>query len=174
MIWAIVSSWSCFSWLYSVSPSLVAMNINNLISVMIIRWGPCVESSLCSWKRLFAMASAFFWQNSVRLFPASFCTPRSNLSVTPGISWLPILHSSPLWWKGHLFWVLVLEGLIGLHRNVQLQHLQHHWLGRRLRLLWYLMVCLGNEQRSFCCFWDCTQVLHFRLFCWLWVLFHFF
>ena len=26
------------------------------------------------------------------------------------------------------------------------------------------MVCLGNEQRSFCRFWDCIQVLHFRLF----------
>ena len=26
------------------------------------------------------------------------------------------------------------------------------------------MVCLGNEQRSFCCFWDCIQVLHFRFF----------
>ena len=103
------------------------------------------------------MASAFFWQNSVSLFPASFFTPRSNLPVTPGISWLPILHSSPLGWKGHLFWVLVLEGLVGLHRNFQLQHLQHHWLGSRLRLLWYLMVCLGNEQTSFCCFWDCTQ-----------------
>ena len=25
------------------------------------------------------------------------------------------------------------------------------------------MVCLGNEQRSFCHFWDFTQVLHFRL-----------
>ena len=25
-----------------------------------------------------------------------------------------LLHSSPLWWKWHLFWVLVLEGLIGL------------------------------------------------------------
>ena len=25
------------------------------------------------------------------------------------------------------------------------------------------MVCLGNEQRSFCHFWDGTQVLHFRL-----------
>ena len=25
------------------------------------------------------------------------------------------------------------------------------------------MVCRGNEQRSFCCFWDCIQVLHFRL-----------
>ena len=22
------------------------------------------------------------------------------------------------------------------------------------------MVCLGDEQRSFCCFWDCIQVLH--------------
>ena len=25
------------------------------------------------------------------------------------------------------------------------------------------MVCLGNEQRSFCCFWGCIQVLHFGL-----------
>ena len=31
------------------------------------------------------------------------------------------------------------------------------------------MVCLGNEPRSwsFCHFWDCTQVLHFGLSCWL-------
>ena len=35
------------------------------------------------------MTSAFSWQNSVRLCPASFCTPRPNLPVTPGISWLP-------------------------------------------------------------------------------------
>ena len=26
------------------------------------------------------------------------------------------------------------------------------------------MVCIGNEQRSFYHFWDCTQVLHFGLF----------
>ena len=25
--------------------------------------------------------------------------------------------------------MLVLEGLVGLHRTVQLQHLQHYWLG---------------------------------------------
>ena len=37
-----------------------------------------------------------------------------------------------------------------------------NWLvGHRLGLLWYWMVCLGNEQRSFCCFWECIQVLHF-------------
>ena len=32
-----------------------------------------------------------------------------------------LLHSSPLLWKGHLIWVLVLKGLVGLHRTVQLQ-----------------------------------------------------
>ena len=76
-----------------------------------------------------------------------------------------LLHSSPLQWKGHLFWVLVLKGLIGFHRTVQLQLLQHYWLGHRLGLPWYWMVCFGNKQRSLCCFWDCIQVLHFRLFC---------
>ena len=38
-------------------------------------------------------------------------------------------HSNLLWWKGHLFLVLVLEGLVGLHRTVQLQLLQHYWSG---------------------------------------------
>ena len=35
------------------------------------------------------MTSAFFWQNSVSLCPASFCTPRPNLPVTLSVSWLP-------------------------------------------------------------------------------------
>ena len=47
-----------------------------------------------------------------------------------------LLHSSPLWWKGHLFLVLVLEGLVGHHKTVQLQLLQHYWLGHRLGWLW--------------------------------------
>ena len=76
--------------------------------------------------------------------------------------------------KDIFFWVLVLKGLVGLHRTVKLQVLQRYWLGHRLGLLWYWMVCLGNEQRSFCRFWDCMQVLHFRLFCWPWWLLHFF
>ena len=88
MIWATVSSWSCFCWLYRASPSLTAKNIINLISVLTIWWCPCIESSLC-WKRVFAMTSAFSWLNSVSFCPASFCTPRANLPVTPGVSWLP-------------------------------------------------------------------------------------
>ena len=37
--------------------------------------------------------------------------------------------------KGYLFWVLVLNGLVGLHRAIQLQLLQRFWLGHRLGLL---------------------------------------
>ena len=33
--------------------------------------------------------------------------------------------------------MLVLKGLVGIHRTVQLQLLQCHWLGHRLGLLWY-------------------------------------
>ena len=47
MIWATVSSRSCFCWLYRTSPSLASKNIINLISVLTIWWCPCVESSLC-------------------------------------------------------------------------------------------------------------------------------
>ena len=46
MIWATVSSQSCFCQLYRASPSLAAKNIINLISVFTICWCPCVESSL--------------------------------------------------------------------------------------------------------------------------------
>jgi len=93
-------------------------------------------------------------KNSVSLCPALFCTPRQNLHVNLGISWLPTFafqsliflnkfiyfnwrlitlqycigfavhqHESAMgiWWKGHLFWVLVLEGVVGLHSTCQLQ-----------------------------------------------------
>ena len=110
------------------------------------------------------MTSAFSWQNSISLCPASFRIPRPNLPVTPGISWFPTFaFQSPIM-KRHLFGVLVLKGLVGLHRTFQLQLLQHYWLGHRLGLLWYWMDCLGNKQRSFCRFWDCIQVLHFGLY----------
>ena len=46
IIWATVSSRSCFCWLYRASPSLAANNIINLISVLTIWWCPCIESSL--------------------------------------------------------------------------------------------------------------------------------
>ena len=109
------------------------------------------------------MTSAFSWQNSNSLCPASFCTPRPSLPVIPGVSWLPTFaFQSPIM-KTTSFWVLDLEGLVGLHATIQLQLLQHYWLGHRLGLPWFWMVCLGNEQRSFCYSWNCNQLLYFRL-----------
>ena len=45
MIWATVSSQSCFCWLYKASPSLAAKNIINLILLLNIWWCAYVESS---------------------------------------------------------------------------------------------------------------------------------
>ena len=55
------------------------------------------------------------------------------------------LHSSPLEWKGHLFWVLVLQGLVGLHRTVQLQLLQCYWT-------WITMILSGLH-------WKQTEII---------------
>ena len=43
MIWVTFSSQSCFCWVYRVSPCLAAKNIITLISILTIRWCPCVE-----------------------------------------------------------------------------------------------------------------------------------
>ena len=58
-----------------------------------------------------------------------------------GHDWSDLAASAPLWWKWHLFFlVLVLEGLIGHHRTIQLQLLQHYWLGHRLGSPWYWFI----------------------------------
>ena len=73
----------------------------------------------------------------ISLCPASFCTPRPNLPVTPGVSWLPTFAFQFPIMKRTSFWVLVLNSLVGLHRTIQLQLLQHYWSRHRLGLLWY-------------------------------------
>ena len=137
LIWDTVSSWSCFCWLYRVSPSLAAKNIINLISVLTIWWCPCVESSLVLLEEGVCYDQCIFLENSISLCPASFCIPRPNLPVTPGVSWLPTFaFKSPIM-KKTSFLGVVLKGLVGFHRTIQLQLLQHYWSGHRLGLLWY-------------------------------------
>ena len=48
MIWATVSSRSCFCWLYRASSSSAAKNIINLSSTLTIWWYPCVECRVFS------------------------------------------------------------------------------------------------------------------------------
>ena len=117
MIWTIVSTQSCFCWLYRPSPSSVARNIISLVfdidfQVMF----------------MFAMISAFFWKNSVSLCPASFCTPSPNLPVTYLLTsyfGTPVSYEEKDLFFFFFFWMFVLEGHVGLHRTVQLQLLQH-------------------------------------------------
>ena len=173
MIWATVSSRSCSCWLYRASSSLAAKCIINLISVLTIWWCPCVESSLVLLEEGVCYDQCALLANSISLCPASFYTPRPNSPVTPGVSWFPTFaFQSPI--MKRISFLGFSSMSCSLHRTVQLQLLQCYWSGHRLGLPWYWMVCLGNEQRSFCHFWDCLQVLHFRLFCWLWGLLHFF
>ena len=120
------------------------------------------------------MTSVFSWQNSISLCPASFCTPRANLPVTPGVSWLPsVAFQSPIM-KRTSFLSISSRRSCRSSYNHSTSASSALLVGYRLGLLWYCVVCLGNEQRSFCRFWDCIQVLHFRLFCWLCWLLHFF
>ena len=109
MIWDTGSSWSCFCWLYRASTASAAKNMINLISVLTTWWCPSVQSFLVCWK-----TGALSCQNSVNLCPASFCTPRSNLPITPGISWLPPFAFQSAVMKLTFFLVLVLEVLAGI------------------------------------------------------------
>ena len=79
MIWATVSSWSCFCWLYRPSLSLSAKNIISLISVLTIWWCPCVELSL-----VLLEEGCLLW--SVRSIG------KTLLACTPGF---PVLHHLP-------------------------------------------------------------------------------
>ena len=171
-MWATVNSQSCFCWLYRTSP------IDLLLLLLLFNYKEYNQSDFGIEHLVMSMCRVFSCAVGLGCLLWPVCSFGKTLlvfallhSVLQGQIFLLVqvflnfllLHFSPLSWKGHLFWVLVLQGLVGLHRTIQLQLLQHYWLGHRLGLLWYWMVCLGDEQRSFCRFWDCIQLLHFGL-----------
>ena len=50
------------------------------------------------------------------------------------------------------FWVLVLEGLVGFHKPIQLQLLQHYWSGHRLGLCdigWFALEMIRDHSIIF-------------------------
>ena len=163
MLWATVSSQSCFCWLYRASPSLAAENTISLILVLAIWWCPCVESSLVLLEesvcydqcvllaKLYEPLPWFILYSKVKFACYSRCFLTSYFCIQA-----PIM-------KRTSFLGVSSRSSCRPSRTIQLQLLQHYWLGHRLGLLWYWMICLGNEQRSFCHFWNCIQILHFRL-----------
>ena len=107
----------------------------------------CLLWPLCSPGKILLAFSLFILYSKAKFA----CYPRCFLN---SYFCIPVPYN-----EKDIFWVLVLRDLVGLHRTIQLQLLQHYWLGHRLGLLWYWMVCLGNKQRTFCHFWDCIHVL---------------
>ena len=161
MIWATVSSQSCFCWLYWASASLAAKNIISLISILTIWWCPCVESSLVlleegvCYNQCILLAEPYYPLPCFILYSKAKFACYSRCFLTSYFC-IPVTYN-----EKDIFWgALVLEGLVGLDRTIQLQLLQHYRSRHRLGLPWYWKVCLGNEQRSFCHLWDCIQVLH--------------
>ena len=150
MIWATVSSQSCCCWLYRASPSLTAKNILSLISVLSVWWCPC---GVVSCWRVFAVTGASSWQNSVSL-PCFSLYSKARFACYSRCLLISYFCIPVLYNERTSFWVLVLEGLVGLDRTIQLQLLQHWGIDLDYcDIKWFAL----EMNRSFCRFWDCTD-----------------
>ena len=123
-VYGVAQSRTRLKWLSSssrVSPSSSVKNIISLMLVLTIWWHLCVESShmwleecllspVCSLDKILLAFSLLHF-----VFQGQTCL-LLQISLD-----FPLMHSSPLSWKGHLLGVLVLEGLVGHHRPIQLQ-----------------------------------------------------
>ena len=113
MIWATVSSKSFVFWLYRALQSLAANNIINLIfGIDHLVMSMCRVISCVVGKRCLLWPVCFLDKILLAFALLSFCTPRSNLPVTPGVSWLPTAAFQFPMMKKTSFLVLVLECLV--------------------------------------------------------------
>ena len=125
IIWATVSSRSCFCWLHRASPSSAAKSIISLILVLTIRWCPCVESSLVLLEEGVCCDECFLGKTLLAFaLLHSVLQGQTCLLLQVSLNFL-LFHSSPWCFKGHFFSLLVLKCVVGLHRTIQLQ-LQLH------------------------------------------------
>ena len=103
MIWATVSSSSCFCQLCRASPSLAAKNIINLISGLAIWWCPCVESSLVLEKSV-CYDQWILLAKLLAFAPLHFVLQSQTcLLLQVSLDFL-LFHSSPLRWKLMMVW----------------------------------------------------------------------
>ena len=162
MIWATVSYRSYFCCLYKASSSSATKNIINQIFILTIRWCPCVESSLVLLEEGVCCDECFLGKTLLAFaLLHSVLQGQTCLLLQVSLNFL-LFHSSPWCFKGHFFPLLVLKCVVGLHRTIQLQLLQHYWLGNRLGLPWYWMACLGNQQTSLRHFLSLHPVTEFQ------------
>ena len=126
MVWATVSSWSCFCWLYRASPSLATENIISLISVLTIWWCPCIESSLvlleegvCYDQCIFFGKTLLVFALLCSIFQGQICLLLQvflDFLLLPLILCPPIFHPTFCW-----IWGSILHSLTVCSRNDVLQ-----------------------------------------------------
>ena len=106
MIWATVSSWSSFWWLYRASLSSAAKNIINLIfSIDHLVMSMCRVVSFVVGRGWLLWPAHSLRRTLLSLALLHFVLQgQTCLSHQVSLDFL-LLHSSSLWWKGHLFGV---------------------------------------------------------------------
>ena len=87
-------------------------------------WCPCVDSSLGWLERAVCYDQSFLGKTLLAFSLLNFVPQgQTCLLLQVSLDFLP-LHFNPLWWIGHIL-VLILEGVVGLHRYGQLQLFQY-------------------------------------------------
>ena len=167
------SALGCFCWLYRTSPSLAAKNMFNMILVLTIWWCPCVESPFVMLEECVCYDQYVLLTKLLAVAPLHFVLRGQTLLLLQVSLDFLLWHSSPCWLKGHLFLVLVLPGLIGVHRTLQLQLLQHYWSGHRLDYCdteWFAL----EMNRDHSVVFEIASKYYISYSCWLSRLLHFF
>ena len=113
MIWATVSSKSCFGWQWRASPSSAAKNIINQISVLTTWWCLHVELSLVLLEKGVCYDQYVLLTKLLDLALLHFVFQGQTCLLLQVFLDFLLLHSNPLRWNGH-FLVLVVEDLVGL------------------------------------------------------------
>ena len=104
MIWATVSYWSSFCWMYRAYPSSTAKNIINLISVMTTWWCPCVES--CVVGRGCLLWPVHFIGKTPLAFALLHFVLQGQVSCYSKYLDFLLLPSSLLWWNDIFFFLV--------------------------------------------------------------------
>ena len=175
MLWATVSSRSCFCWLYRASPSLAARNIINLISVLTIllmymfRITSCIAGKgyllwpVCSLdKTLLAFALLHFVLQG-----------QTSLLFQVSLAFL-LLHSNVLWWKECLFESYFSKKVL----EVFIEPFNFSFLGISgwgtdldyYDIEWFA----GKRTKIMLSLFEIAPKYYILDFCWLWGLLHFF
>ena len=144
MIWATVSSWSCFCWLYRASPSLSAKNIIILISVLAIWWCPCVESCLVLLEEGVCYDQCVLLAKLYLAFALLHSVLQGRICLLLQVFFdFLLLHFSPLQWK------VCIKSLLTSDVSVRVWSEQSEWPG--IIIMWirpYAVAGAGGEDHG--------------------------